>query len=573
MAPDPLVGRRLANYHLKRVLARGGMAQIYLGRDVSLNRPVAVKVIDARYRDNPDYAERFVREARLVATWHHPHIIHIFYADDQDGLYFYAMEFVDGLDLASLIQQYNQDGLLLPHADVLRIGRAVGSALDYAHRQGVIHRDVKPSNVMVSQDGRVLLGDFGLAMDVAVGSLGEVFGSPHYMAPEQARHSASAVPASDLYALGVMLYEMLTGVVPFDDPAPATLALQHITAPPPPPREVNPAVGAATEGVLLRALSKLPDERYASGAALLDALDDALTQDGAEGERDAQPLPAPPAAISGANLSGANTRSLTVSERIALHLAGQEAAQADRPLTRLRGAPAAQGRQAALLAAALALMVTGVLLVVLAFNNRQATAAGTAPPLTALPTQPRGETPVPTVPPAIVQPPPTDTPAPTPSPTLPPTPTPPPAPSAAPLPAATVLYPDGKLIRLVYNAGGFYLLNLSSGRIDVTRLAFEAIPPAGTLVTYRFEGAEWAEFFPFVTPDHCNYVELFRLAQTADRPAVCREINASRADIDPDNALVFWLPRPGLTHFRVLWNEGEIARCELVRGRCDAYLP
>ena len=573
MTPDPLVGRQLANYRLVRILARGGMAQVYLGRDVTLNRPVAVKVIDARYRDNPEYAERFVREARLVATWHHPHIIQIYYAARQDGLYYYAMEFIDGLDLGSLIDKYSRDGLLLPHRDVVRIARALASALDYAHSQGVIHRDVKPSNVMVSADERVLLGDFGLAMDVAVGSLGEVFGSPHYMAPEQARHSASAVPQSDLYSLGVLLYELLTGVVPFDDPAPATLALQHITAPPPPPRQVNPAVGEATEQVLLRSLSKLPDQRYENGAQLVDALAQALaTDDIAAGADPTQPLPPPPTALRPGAATDSDTRSLTVGARIALHLAAEEALAADRPVPRSRATQPAPARQAALLTAVAALIVIGVILIVFAFSNRRSAVAGEPPTPATATIPPRGTAPPP-APPAIIQPAATATSSPSPSLTPPPSPPVPPVPTAAPAATSTVLYPEGRLIRLLYNAGGFYLLNLSTSRIDVGRLSFEAVPTAGTPVTFRFEGADWADFFPFVLPERCNYVELFRPEQAANRPAICRETNAAREDIDPDNAVAFWLERPGLSHFRVLWNEGEIARCELLRGRCDAYLP
>ena len=231
MAKDPLIGRQLANYRVDRLIGRGGMAQVYYGWDVKLERPVAIKLIDVRYRDDPAYAERFVREARSVAKWRHENIVQIYYADDQDGLYYFAMEFIEGLSLRELLSQYAIEGELMPHDDVLRIGRAIAGALDYAHQRDVIHRDVKPANVMVAGDGRVILTDFGLAMDVQQGSLGEVFGSSHYVAPEQARRSADAVSQSDLYALGVVLYEVLTGVVPFDDPSPTSVAVQHLTQP------------------------------------------------------------------------------------------------------------------------------------------------------------------------------------------------------------------------------------------------------------------------------------------------------------------------------------------------------
>jgi serine/threonine protein kinase len=252
------------------------MAQVYYGWDVKLQRPVALKVIDTRYRGNPAYAERFVREAQAVAKWRHEHIVQIHYADDEDGLYYFVMEYIDGQDLAQLMAQYTARGELAPQAEVVHIGRAIASALDYAHQQGMIHRDVKPSNVMAARDGRIVLTDFGLVMDIERGSEGESFGSARYIAPEQARSSAKAVPQSDLYALGVILYEMLTGAVPFDDPSSTAVAVQHVTAPPPAPREINPDLNEDTEAVLLKALSKSPEQRYQTGNELMNALEEAL---------------------------------------------------------------------------------------------------------------------------------------------------------------------------------------------------------------------------------------------------------------------------------------------------------
>jgi len=276
MKNDPLIGRRLANFQVERPLGRGGMAQVYYGTDVKLNRPVAIKVIDARYRDEPDYAKRFVREAQTIAVWRHENIIQIYYADDEDGFYYYVMEYIDGGDLSDLMGRYRDQGQPIPQTEILRMGKAIASALDYAHQQGVIHRDIKPANVMVASDGRLVVSDFGLAMDVDIGSTGEVFGSARYVAPEQARNSSQAVPQSDIYALGVMLYEMLTGQVPFDDPSSSAVALQHLTMPPPPPRTVNPNLNSATESVLLTALNKSPEHRYQTGQLLMQALEAAL---------------------------------------------------------------------------------------------------------------------------------------------------------------------------------------------------------------------------------------------------------------------------------------------------------
>src|SRR5574341_861332 len=296
MTNDPLIGRQLANFRVECVIGRGGMAQVYYGWDVRLKRPVAIKVLDARFRGNPSYAQRFVREAQAVATWRHENILQVYYADEEEGLYYFVMEYIDGLDLGTLMSQYLAKGELLPHADLLRIGRAVASALDYAHQKGVVHRDVKPSNVMVARDGRVVLSDFGLALDVEQGSMGEVFGTAHYIAPEQARRSSDAIPQSDLYSLGVILYEILTGTVPFDDPSPTSVAIQHITLRPPSPREINPDLSVEVEAVVLKALSKSPQERYQAGSDLIAALESAL-QVSRPAAVQRRSLPPPPAGM------------------------------------------------------------------------------------------------------------------------------------------------------------------------------------------------------------------------------------------------------------------------------------
>ena len=273
MDSDSIIGRQFANFRILRHLGHGGMADVYLGHDVQLQRSVAVKVLDARHQGDRAYAKRFVREAQAVASWRHENIIQVYYAGEEDGYSYFVMEYIDGRDLGDILSRKRK---LMPHDEVLRIGRAVAGALDYAHQQGVVHRDVKPSNVMIAKDGRVVLMDFGLALDMAQGSVGEVFGSANYISPEQARNSADGVPQSDLYSLGVMLYELLVGKLPFEDPSFTTVAIQPITAPPPPPRELNPELNPATERVLLKALHKSPDKRYRSAGQLLDALEKAL---------------------------------------------------------------------------------------------------------------------------------------------------------------------------------------------------------------------------------------------------------------------------------------------------------
>jgi serine/threonine protein kinase len=323
MIEDPLIGKQLGNFRVERLLGRGGMAQVYYGVDVNLERPVAIKVIDARYRTSPAYAARFIQEARAVATWRHEHIVQIYYADEQDGLYYFAMEYLEGLDLHALLSQYANEGELMPHEDVLKLGHAIADALDYAHQRGVVHRDTKPSNVMVTDDGRVVLTDFGLALDIERGSVGEVFGSPHYIAPEQAQGSANAVPQSDLYSLGVILYEMLTGVVPFDDPSTMAVAIQHITQPPPPPRDLNPALNPQVEAVLLKALQKSPEARYQTGAELLAALEEAL-QAGPVKEAAFPELPPPPPGV--VPPAQRSLSLISVDEKVTSHLQAQSPA-------------------------------------------------------------------------------------------------------------------------------------------------------------------------------------------------------------------------------------------------------
>ena len=273
---DPLIGHRFANYQIVRLIGRGGMASVYFGFDLQLQRPAAIKVIDDRYTGDDVYTARFVHEARAMASWQHPNIPQFYQGGVENGIYFYAMEYIHGIDLEEDLRRYAQKGEGLPFNDILRIGEAIAAALDYAHQKGAIHRDVKPSNILISADGRILLTDFGLVLEVDKGTRGEVFGSPLYIAPEQAMSSANAVPQSDLYSLGVILYEMLVGKLPFNDSSPASLAIKHIMLEPPAPRQINPDLSPAVEAVLLKALRKLPQERYQTGKALMSALKAAL---------------------------------------------------------------------------------------------------------------------------------------------------------------------------------------------------------------------------------------------------------------------------------------------------------
>ncbi|MCL4263442.1 MAG: protein kinase [Anaerolineae bacterium] len=275
---DPLIGVQLDEYRLENLLGQGGMARVYRALDTGLHRYAAVKVIDTPHQQDEGYIARFEREARAIAALDHPHIVTVYrYGRDQNLLYL-AMKYIEGADLHTILTGYEQDGQLMPFAEVVRLLREMGSALDYAHSRGVIHRDVKPSNVMVDGQGRSYITDFGLALLADVGTRGEILGSPLYIAPEQAVSSAGAVPQSDLYALGVILYRMVTGQLPFAHDDLLELLMLHMTAVPPAPRTIRPEISPALEAVILRALAKEPADRFPSGQALADAVENALRE-------------------------------------------------------------------------------------------------------------------------------------------------------------------------------------------------------------------------------------------------------------------------------------------------------
>ncbi|MCI0711231.1 MAG: protein kinase, partial [Chloroflexi bacterium] len=244
----------------------------------------------------------------------HPNIVNVYRYGEDRGLIYIAMQYIEGADLGTVIDGFAADGDFMENADVQRITREIASALDYAHSRGVIHRDVKPSNIMLNKSGQAILTDFGLALMTDVGTVGEIFGSPHYIAPEQAASSKSVVPQSDLYSLGIVLFEMFTNVLPFDAPEALDVAMQHMSDPPPLPRQFRPDLNEAVEAVILKALAKKPEDRFQTGAELANALDTALTRirprtpsinrvsvlNRVEWEVEANPLPPIPAAVAAA---------------------------------------------------------------------------------------------------------------------------------------------------------------------------------------------------------------------------------------------------------------------------------
>jgi serine/threonine protein kinase len=273
---DPLIGTRLGDYEIRRLIGRGGMARVYEGYDPNLSRPAAIKVITPQAEDSDEMKQRFFREARAVANLHHPNIVTVYQFGQGENLYYLAMRLLEGQTLLQKLKRLRAQKKFIETKTMLHIVDDVSAALDYAHSKGVIHRDVKPSNIMIESDKRAVLMDFGLLMETSgEQTLGTAFGTPRYIAPEQAVASDRAVPQSDIYSLGVIVYEMVTGQTPFDADSAMSLALLHISTPPPPPRSLRPDLSEAVEQVILKALEKRPEDRWQTAAQFAKALREA----------------------------------------------------------------------------------------------------------------------------------------------------------------------------------------------------------------------------------------------------------------------------------------------------------
>jgi len=264
------------SYALERELGRGGMGAVYLARDLTLDRPVAIKVLPPELAVRPELRERFLRETRTAASFSHPNIVPVHAVEERGAVLCFVMGFVDGETLAQRIRRAGP----LPAAEIVRMMQEVAWALSYAHGRGVIHRDIKPDNILIERaTGRALVMDFGIARSATSASagltrVGEVVGTPHYMSPEQA--SGDVVDArSDLYSLGVVAFSAATAHVPFDaDSTPAILAM-HLTRTAPPLATERPDLPPALTGAVDRLLQKDPADRFATGEALVEALDTA----------------------------------------------------------------------------------------------------------------------------------------------------------------------------------------------------------------------------------------------------------------------------------------------------------
>lgn len=266
--PD-LVGHTLGQYRIIEQIGLGGMATVYKAYQPALERYVAIKVLPAYYAHEPGFAERFTREARAVAKLTHPHVLPIYDFGQESGLSYIVMQCVDAGTLKDML---GQPISLMSAADIIE---QIADALDYAHEQGIIHRDVKPSNVLMDRGRWVLLSDFGLAKmvegSVQLTGSGVGVGTPTYMAPEQGQ-GLTVDRRADIYSLGIILYEMVTGRVPFEAETPMAIVVKHITEPLPLPRTLNPDLPESVERIIMKALPKNPDDRYETAGKMAAAL-------------------------------------------------------------------------------------------------------------------------------------------------------------------------------------------------------------------------------------------------------------------------------------------------------------
>src|SRR5215472_2219872 len=283
-------------YEMQEPIGRGGMATIYRAVDLRMGRVVAAKILREVYSTDPKFVTRFQREARAASALAHPNIVQVFDYGQSGENYYIVMEFVDGSDLRRYLKKTGP----LSNERVVEIAHDVALGLGAAHKLGIVHRDVKPQNIMLNDQGLVKLTDFGIASmykDAEAERLtttGMTLGTVQYYAPEQAQGEVVS-PAADVYALGIVMYEMLTGRTPFDGDTPVAVAMRHIQDLPEPPSAYNPRITPGLERIILRCLEKDPRDRYRDGDALAYALENF----------DRRPAQRPPGASSGGRLGAA----------------------------------------------------------------------------------------------------------------------------------------------------------------------------------------------------------------------------------------------------------------------------
>ena len=303
LGPETTIDGR---YRIERRIGSGGMADVYLADDLQLGRQVALKILHRRFAQDPEFVERFRREASNAAGLQHQHVVSVYDRGEWDGTYYIAMEYLEGRSLKQIIQDYGPlDPALASDlaAQILRAER-------FAHRRGVVHRDIKPHNVIVDDDGLATVTDFGIARAGAsdMTQTGSIMGTAQYLSPEQAQGQPVG-PQSDLYSTGIVLYEMATGTLPFEGESAVAIAMKQVSEPPPAPRAVNPAIPPALEAVILKSLEKDPAMRFADADEFIAALESA--QQGVF--PDPSVLPAPPRTVIATGAAGMTGAALAAS--------------------------------------------------------------------------------------------------------------------------------------------------------------------------------------------------------------------------------------------------------------------
>jgi serine/threonine-protein kinase len=274
MIPTSLDGQTLGKYRVLEPLGRGGMARVYRAYHPQLDRYVAIKVLRSDLVDDEEFLVRFRREAQAVAALRHPNIIQVYDFDVQDGFTYMVMELLEGDTLKARLNDYRVRDEHIPYGDMARILLDTLNGLAYAHSEGMIHRDVKPANIMLTRHGQAVVTDFGIAQMVGSTQLtaaGALMGTLNYIAPEQGLEGRSDA-RSDIYSLGIVLYEMLTRRTPFDADTPLAILMKHLRDPLPLPRQVDPDIPEPLERVVLKALAKDPDDRFQGAEEMAQAL-------------------------------------------------------------------------------------------------------------------------------------------------------------------------------------------------------------------------------------------------------------------------------------------------------------
>src|SRR5580765_4253911 len=299
--PDTLIDQVFdGRYRVVRKLGTGGMANVYLAEDQELGRRVALKLLDDRHAEDEQFVERFRREAKNAAGLSHPNIVSIYERGQAEGTYYIAMEFLDGRTLKELLVKNGPP----PIPVAIDYARQILAALSFAHRNGIVHRDIKPHNVVVGPDGRLKVTDFGIARSAAsqMTEAGSIIGTAQYLSPEQAR-GAPVDQRSDLYSIGIVLYEMLTGSVPFTGETPLEIAIKPLSDTPRPPSLLRPDIPPDLDMVVLRALAKNPEDRFQTA----EEMDAELERVAAGAGVTAETADAATAVLSGAALASAPT--------------------------------------------------------------------------------------------------------------------------------------------------------------------------------------------------------------------------------------------------------------------------